>query len=654
MAAKDIKAGRAWVQIDGDKNPLVKALRGASKDLQDFGKTVASIGAGMAGLGAAIGGSILLAANEFSQVGDQLHKMALRTGASTEALSALKHAASLSGSSIEEVEGALKKMQRAMSEAVAGEKTAVEAFDALGLSAADMLAMTPDEQLKAIADSLVSIEDPALKAGAAMEIFGKSGTNLLPMLADGSAGIEAMMQEAKDLGLVMSTDTVASAAALKDAMDKVKRTMASVTHAIGEAVAPVLTEMGERAAKVIAVISKWIRANGALVVGIGSVAGTLFAVGSAITGVGLTIAGLGVALGPIATILSGTISVLAAIASPAGIAAAAIAGIGIAILTMSKSGREAIAWVGDYLVDLQDIAGTTLKGIQDAFAAGDLGLAIRVLMAGAEVALREGIAPLYEAWSELRLYLSSVLADATASLRSIWVDFATWWWTAFPNLTKGIAKIWAQLWGGMSNVYNKAVGAMTDVWADTLQFFGIIDNADAVKAENANIVREEENRLAEEMAAAIADAERKSALSPEDLAAEAQTRKAAILADADASISAATQAHLDRMKAAEMALAAARGELTAAVDESAVAAQKARERPTTPGGRIIEDPIAGQQRALSATGTFSGAGLGQQFGSTGNKMDRIREAIEEASGKERALLQKIAQEIVRNGRPVLT
>lgn len=653
-AGKDIKAGRAWVSIDGDKNPLVKALRSAGKSLEDFGKQAAQIGAGIAAIGASIGAGILSSAAAFASAGDELHKMALRTGASSEALSALAFAASLSGSSIEGVEKGITKMQRAVSEATQGLKTAQDAFATLGLNADEMLGMAPEEQFKLIADRLTEIEDPALKAGAAIEIFGKSGTALLPLMEGGAAGINAMMQEAEALGLVMSTETVASAAALNDAMDKVKRTMMSVVHAIGEAVAPVLTEMGERAAKVIAVVSKFIRENKALVVMVGSAAASIFAFGSAISGAGLAIAGLGVVLQYAGTALAVILPFFTAIASPAGVAAAAVAGLGIAIMTMSKSGRQAIAWLVDYFHDLKEIAGTTLGGIQDAFSAGDLGLAITVMMAGGEVALREGIAPFYEAWSELRLYLSSVLADATASLRSIWVDFATWWWQNFPNLTSGIAKIWAQLWGGVANTYNKAVGAMTNVWADTLEFFGVIDNADEVKAENRKIVREEENRLADEMAKAIAEAERKSAMSPEELAADAAERKAGILADADASITAATQAHMNRMQAAEAALSSARDALAASVGEASAAAQRARERAPGIPARIIEDPVMAQKRGLEARGTYSGAALGQQFGTNSNKMDRIRDAIEEASGKERALLREMLQELRRNRGPVLT
>ena len=78
--------------------------------------------------------------------------------------------------------------------------------------------MSPDERLGAIADRLMAVRSPALRTAMAMDVFGKAGVQILPMLSGGAAGLAAMRQQARALGLSMSGDTVKAAAQLNDAL----------------------------------------------------------------------------------------------------------------------------------------------------------------------------------------------------------------------------------------------------------------------------------------------------------------------------------------------------------------------------------------------------------------------------------------------------
>lgn len=645
---RDIKAGRAFVEIGGDNAPLVKSLRAAEKHLKDFGAKVAKVGAAVAGVGAAVGGGILVAAKQFAAAGDTLDKMSGRTGASVEALSELTFAASQSGASIETVEKGLLKLSRTIAESEQGMATASEALERVGLSAEQLKGVSPDKQLELVADALSSIDDPSIKAAAAMELLGKSGTQLLPMMSGGAAGIAKLREEASALGLTWTTAESQSAAALGDAFDKVRDTAARLVQIIGSAVAPILTDLAEKAAKIVAVVGKWVKENRAIVVSAAAVASGLFAAGSAITAIGPAIMGIGSAFGLAASAMAIIAPIVMGLLSPLGLALSAVVALGGAIIYASEQGRDAIAWLGDYFIDLKGIVSDTLKGMSDAFAAGDLGLAVRVLMAGMEVAFRSGISGIYTAWSEVRLFLETTLANATASLRSIWVDFATWWWQNFPNLTADTAIIWAKLWAGMSNMHSKAVGKMTDVWADALEFFGVIDNAEAVKAENAKIVREEENQLAADMNAAIAAAESRRGMTPEQLAEDAASRKAQIASDAERDIDNATQRHMGRMKDAEDALQAARAELASAVGEASQAAK--RELPLRASRGVSDDIVEAQKRGGAVAGTFTGSAIGQQFGSAENTIGRLRDAIEKASFEQVGVLRLMLRELEQDRR----
>ena len=152
-------------------------------------------------------------------MGDALDKMSLRTGVSAEALSELGFAAEQAGADLETLENGLKFMQRSLVDAAKGSATAQQALSLLGLSVADLAGLSPDQQFKALADRLSQVTDPALRTALAMEIFGRAGTKLLPLLSSGAAGIEELQQQARSLGLTVSTQTAKEAAELNDTLN---------------------------------------------------------------------------------------------------------------------------------------------------------------------------------------------------------------------------------------------------------------------------------------------------------------------------------------------------------------------------------------------------------------------------------------------------
>ncbi len=104
----DIKAGGAYVELTLRNSAFLKGLRGALSHLGSMAKGFAVLGAAGIAAGTAIGGVALRA---FMKTGDELDKMRQRTGLSVELLSELRHAADQSGSSIQDLENGIRKMQ---------------------------------------------------------------------------------------------------------------------------------------------------------------------------------------------------------------------------------------------------------------------------------------------------------------------------------------------------------------------------------------------------------------------------------------------------------------------------------------------------------------------------------------------------------------
>jgi hypothetical protein len=97
-----------------------------------------------------------------------------------------------------------------------------EAFQELGLRYEDLAKLSPEKQFDVLAQKLADVTDPMYRTTLAMKIFGKAGAQLLPMLANGAAGLNAMKAEADKLGVVFTPEEVAMAAMFDDQLNRVK------------------------------------------------------------------------------------------------------------------------------------------------------------------------------------------------------------------------------------------------------------------------------------------------------------------------------------------------------------------------------------------------------------------------------------------------
>lgn len=383
MSAQGIRAGRAFVEIGADTSGLARTLNKAGQMLQGFGKQAQLIGAAAAGAGAAILAPLIASTFAAASAGDELSKMADRTGASVESLSELRHAAEQSDVSFDQLGGAMHKMQRNLTEARDGNKTAAAAFDELGLSVDALAGMTPDQQLEAIADKIGAIQDPAERTAAAMGIFGKSGADLLPMFTEGADGIQALRKEARDLGLQVSGEDAAAATLFGDTWSNLVATMGAARNQIGFALMPVLTDLVGAAIPIVVALVNWIKENRALVVTVAGVGAALLAGGTALGMFGVAVTAVGMALSALATIGGTVAAVVAALASPIGLAVAgATAGVA-AFLAWTETGQALTATFGEVL----GIVKTTIGGILSALQSGDIALAGKIAFTGLKLAV---------------------------------------------------------------------------------------------------------------------------------------------------------------------------------------------------------------------------------------------------------------------------
>jgi hypothetical protein len=222
------------IQVDQKKK---KEANEAIESVKSKLKTLLSVAAGSA---AAVG--LYHVAKQAIDTASKLNDTAKQLGVTTQAVEELGYAASVSGSSQEELVQGLTFLQRSMNAAAGGSADAQAAFARLGVSIQDASGKLrdPASVVDELADGMSRIENPTERAGVAMQVLGRGGGKLVQFFAQGSASIAEARKELQELGGVSDPKFIEDATALNDAMTKTRVFLASIGRTIARALMPFL------------------------------------------------------------------------------------------------------------------------------------------------------------------------------------------------------------------------------------------------------------------------------------------------------------------------------------------------------------------------------------------------------------------------------
>lgn len=370
----DVRAGGAYVEIY-----LKDKFRG---QLATMGNQFRSVGNTLA-TAFAVGSSVGIAAlTSFGMFADDIADMAGRLQIGAESLQGLGFAATQTGSNLGDVEKGLRNVSKLVGQAEQGNQAAIKTLQMFGLSFQELAGLTPDEQLKKVADVIASLPDQASKTAAAMKIFGKAGASLLPMLEGGAAGIDEYRQQAEKLGLVMKQSDIDAGGKLADTFGTVKQQASALANTIGAALAPSMQYALEVGRGLLAFTIHFVDNNRALVTTIATVTAIIggLAVASYAASIAFSVASVVAGVYAAASTALGTALAYVTAMEYAAIAPALL--IGAAIL-----GAAGIAL---YAAGIFDGLGTTFggmwQGVMDMIASGDMQGAWNILTSGLQLA----------------------------------------------------------------------------------------------------------------------------------------------------------------------------------------------------------------------------------------------------------------------------
>ena len=306
------------------------AFAKTNSDLQKFGKSMQKVGASFAAVGGAITAALGVAVKSLANAADVADDTAKRTGLTVEAVQELGYVAKMTGSNLATVEVALRTMQKGLTDSGTESAAFTSALETLGLSLAELRAMNPQAQFDALSQAIAGVTDPSQRAGLAMTVFGRAGTALLPMLAEGADGIAKLKDEAHKYGYVMSQEVAEAGSNFNDNLDRLKGSLGGLAQQVVAGLLPTLNSLVKCAADVVAGIKEWINNNPNLVSTLAHVAASVGAVftvfGALVAACGSWIA-LAPAVGAAWTIATG----------PIGITIMAIAGVVAGIVALWKN-----------------------------------------------------------------------------------------------------------------------------------------------------------------------------------------------------------------------------------------------------------------------------------------------------------------------------
>lgn len=333
-----LSVGDFFVRIGADLGDFKTKMREFSDELKvaedNIDQLSKRLAQGAVAMGTAVTAFVALSAKGFARTGSELNMLSKRTGVSVEFLSRLSYVAAQSNTSLSSFEVGMRRLQGTLTDAQGGMESYQKAFATLGLDYEQLAILSPEEQFRRVLYALGGVTDATVRASLAVDLLGRSGTDMLPIVSDGAAAFEAAMQAADDLGVTMDESAVAAAQELSNAMTDVHAAVGGLTRAIAEGIAPLLTELADDIAGVVSAFSGWIDRNPVLATTITQVVG----------GIGALLVALGavVLIGPKVVAAASAIGAALHLSlGPLGLVALAIGGLVTALLYFQNAARQA-------------------------------------------------------------------------------------------------------------------------------------------------------------------------------------------------------------------------------------------------------------------------------------------------------------------------
>jgi hypothetical protein len=210
------------------------------------GLSVATALGGIAVAGVAAAGAMAALAIKGSEVTEQLERISQKTGISIPQLQGLEAAGASVGVSLEDILTATRKFSQAIDGSGKGSVVLTATLKGLGVTSKDA-----HEALLQLADAFAKMPDGAHKSALAVELLGRSGLNLIPLLDKGRAGIESFDEIVQEFGPHITGGAIEATDGWKKSTLELDESWKSVEVTLTENVLPIVNKITDALAVAI-------------------------------------------------------------------------------------------------------------------------------------------------------------------------------------------------------------------------------------------------------------------------------------------------------------------------------------------------------------------------------------------------------------------
>ena len=191
--------------------------------------------------------------------GDSIDKTADKLSMTKEQYQELAYVARQTDMEMSNLQIGMKNITQTMDTVASGTSKAKDAFGGLGIAI-----YNTDGSIKKAGDvlydtiyRLADIQDETKRASYAYQVFGRNYKEILPLLNQGSKGIEKLRQEAHKYGVVLSDEVIANSSKFSDSMAKLGDTFNAFKYNILSEFLPSITAISDSLADGIIGADGW-------------------------------------------------------------------------------------------------------------------------------------------------------------------------------------------------------------------------------------------------------------------------------------------------------------------------------------------------------------------------------------------------------------
>lgn len=239
-------------KITLDNKEFQKGIKDSEASGKTFGQKIAG-GAKVAGKAlVAMGSAVMVAGAALAKLTlgsikttDEIGKESQKLNMSTDAYQKWALAMKMSGTDISVLTMGMKTFTSVLDGAATGQAEQILLMNRLGMSYSDFEGLSVEETFKKAIEALQGMEEGAEKTQLAVDLFGRSGQELLPMLNDEVGSIDELFQQFEDLGLIIDNETIKAGESLDDQITLLTEKVKMLGTGIGVELMPWVSRLVE-------------------------------------------------------------------------------------------------------------------------------------------------------------------------------------------------------------------------------------------------------------------------------------------------------------------------------------------------------------------------------------------------------------------------